>query len=265
MPCTTGHEHDIADYGEAVHDLLQGIYQTATQVRADALLEYRMNYSTLATRPFATSHRAQDAPFDPDHIRRMCTRLKSYILNPEAGREGNVAVHTDPAYWLPEESPANVGRFMASLVTSAVPMLSMDLRALPTEHQRITRAWLAFYRQHRDLLLFGRQQLLSADPHHSLFSLHLGDEALWGAFTPTFPGVLAVPATNIRRMWILNGGAQERLYTRLEGVEGEGLQAQVYDRSLEKSAALKLPVKDRAVILDLAVEIGGVIELTVSR
>ncbi len=47
LPCTADHEHDIADYGEAVYDLLQG------------------------------SHRAQDAPFDPDHIRRICTRLKS--------------------------------------------------------------------------------------------------------------------------------------------------------------------------------------------
>ena len=62
-------------------------------------------------------------------------------------------------------------------------------------------------------------------------------------------------------MWILNGGAQERLYTRLEGVEGERLQVQVYDRGLEKSAAFELPVEDRAVILDFAVEIGGALEL----
>ena len=62
-------------------------------------------------------------------------------------------------------------------------------------------------------------------------------------------------------MWILNGGAQERLYARLEGVEGERLQVEVYDRCLEKSAAFELPVEDRAVILDLAVEIGGALEL----
>ena len=28
LPCTADHEHDIADYGEAVYDLLQGIYQS---------------------------------------------------------------------------------------------------------------------------------------------------------------------------------------------------------------------------------------------
>ena len=261
LPCTAAHEHDIEDYGEAVHDLLRGIYEAATSVRPDALLEYRMNYSTLVTRPFATSHRAQDAPFDPDHIRRMCTRLKSYILDPGAGRRGNVAVHTDPAYWLPEESPENVARFMASLVTSAVPMLSMDLRALPAEHERITRAWLGFYRRHRDLLLFGAQRILSADAHHSLFSVHLHNEILWGAFTPTFPGRLELPAAGIRRMWILNGSAREDLFARLEGVEGERLLARVCDRGLEQTATLELPVTRGVAVLDLTVEIGGVVEL----
>ena len=102
----------------------------AKTVRADALLEFRMNYTNLVTRSFAISHQAQDSPLDFDHIRRMCTRLKSYMINPETGRQGNVAVHADPAYWQPGESPANVARFMSSLVTSGVPMLSTDLRTL---------------------------------------------------------------------------------------------------------------------------------------
>jgi len=261
LVCKADHPHDIEDYGEAVHDLLAGIYNSSTGVRSDALLEYRMNYSTLATRSFATSHRAQDAPFDPDHIRRMCTRLKSYIINPSAGRSGNVAAHTDPAYWLPQESPENVGRFMSSLITSAVPMLSMDLRALPAEHQRIIRAWLAFYRDNCDLLLFGHQQILSADSHHSLFSMHLGKEALWGVFTPTLPGLLEAPTADIRHIWILNGSAQSRVHTRIEGIAARVLLAQVYDRNLQASDEYQVPVTDGAAELDSAVEIGGAIKL----
>ena len=49
----------------------------------------------------------------------------------------------------------------------------------------------------------------------------------------------------------------------LEGIEGEFLQARVYDRGLEKTAAFTLSVENHAVILDLAVEIGGVLELQV--
>ena len=45
--CIADHEHDIDDYGEAIQSLLQDVYQTVTDVRKDALLEYRMNYSTL--------------------------------------------------------------------------------------------------------------------------------------------------------------------------------------------------------------------------
>ena len=260
-PCIADHAHDRDDYGEAMEALLQGIYETATSVREDALLEYRMNYSTLATRPFATSHRAQDAPFDPDHIRRMCIRLKSYMLNPVAGRAGNVAVHTDPAYWLPEESAENVGRFMASLAVSAVPMLSMDLRALPDEHQRIARAWLDFYRRHRDLLLFGQQHMLSADPHHSLFSMHRGDQALWALFIPTVPSLLTAPVSDLRSMWIINGSAQARLRTRIEGIDAEGIEVRTYDRGLVNTSVAQHAISARAVDIDLSVEIGGALEL----
>lgn len=259
--CTATHRHDIPDYGEAMHALLQEIHDAAKAVRSDALLEFRMNYTNLATRSFATSHRAQDAPFDADHIRRMCTRLKSYIINPEGGKAGNVAVHTDPAYWLPEESPENVARFMASLITSGVPMLSLDLDALPGEHQRIVRAWLAFYRQHQDLLLFGTHRVLSADPHHSLFRLHRNSEALWGVFTTWFPGQLSVPGSDIRSIWLLNGTPQQHLFTRLEEVAGTRLSARIHNRALEQTGDQMLSAENSSVILDLEIETGGAVEL----
>jgi alpha-galactosidase len=262
-PCTASHEHDIPDYGEAIYTLLKGIHDTVKAVRSDALIEFRMNYSNLVTRSFATSHRAQDAPFDFDHIRRMCTRLKSYIINPDLGKTGNVAVHTDPAYWLPEESPENVGRFMASLVTSGVPMLSMDLRALPPEHQGIVRGWLTFYKQHQDLLLFGTHRVLSTDPHFSFFSLHHGQTALWGVFADPFPGELRVPAPDIGSLWILNGTSQRRLFTYLSGIHGSLVSVWIYDRSLKRRSVKRLMVQDSTLLLDVEVEVGGAVELRV--
>ena len=262
LPCTADHEHDIVDYGEAVHATLAGIHQAATAVRGDALLEFRMNYSTLATRAFATSHRAQDAPFDFDHIRRMCTRLRSWIVNPEAGYEGNVAAHTDPAYWLPAESPQNVARFLASLVTSAVPMLSMDLRALPEVHRRLVRAWIAFYNEHRELLLFGAHRVLSADAHHSVFHVHRGDAALWGVFTSQVPGRLQAPAAGLRRLWLLNGSGQEHVCCQLPGLQEGPWTAQVYDRFLDEADRVEIETSRGAARLDLPVEVGGAVELT---
>ena len=261
--CTADHEHDIGDYGEAVEATLRGIRDAVKAVRADALIEYRMNYSNLLTRSFATSHRAQDAPFDFDHIRRMCTRLKSYIIDPQAGLQGNVAVHTDPAYWLPAEPLENVARFMASLVVSGVPMLSTDLRNLPEAQRPIVRNWLKFYREKRELLLFGTQRFLSADPHFSLFSLQRDETVLWSVFTASFPGELQVPAEGIRHMWILNGSAQERIYSRLVGVEGERLGLRVYNRALEEEDGAELQIEDGRVVLDIGVEVGGAVELSI--
>ena len=260
-PCTADHKHEFSTYGEGMHALLATLHDAAKTVRADALLEFRMNYTNLVTRSFATSHRAQDSPLDFDHIRRMCTRLKSYMINPEAGRQGNVAVHADPAYWQPGENPANVARFMSSLVTSGVPMLSTDLRTLEGEHRRIVKAWLAFFKEHQDLLLFGTQQILSTDPHHSIFSLQRLDAALWGVYTAQFPGQLQVPATGIRQLWVLNGSEQERLFVRLAGLEGTRLAVQILDRGLEQKETTSLLVEDGCAVLDLPLEAGGALEL----
>ncbi|MFH1573316.1 MAG: hypothetical protein ABIG68_04995 [Acidobacteriota bacterium] len=261
--CTADHEHDIESYGAAMHVLFKEIHDAVKAVRPDALIEFRMNYSNPVTRSFATSHRAQDAPYDFDHIRRMCTRLKSYMINPELGEEGNVAVHTDPAYWLPQESAENVARFMSSLVTSGVPMLSMDLRSLPEEHGLIVRAWLGFFGQHRDLLLFGAHRALSADPHYSIFSVHREKQVLWGIFTGYVPGELPVPGKGIRQLWLLNGSAQSRLFTRLPGVEGEGCRARIYDRGLGLTRTEELAIRGGILLLDVEIEVGGAIEITV--
>ena len=141
-------------------------------------------------------------------------------------------------------------------------MLSMDLRALPAEHQRIIRAWLAFYRRApRPVALRSPSASQHRFASFAFFPVSRRRSTL-GRFYPHLSRrTRSTIEGHIRRLWILNGGAQERLYTRLEGVEGEHLQVQVYDRCLEKSAAFELPVEDRAVILDLAVGIGGALEL----
>ena len=84
---TYNHINEVTTIGAHLDNRQENAAKT---VRADALLEFRMNYTNLVTRSFATSHRAQDSPLDFDHIRRMCTRLKSYMINPEAGRQGNL-------------------------------------------------------------------------------------------------------------------------------------------------------------------------------
>ncbi len=261
--CTADHEHDMDRYGEAMQALFEAIHDAVKGVCPEALIEFRMNYSNLLTRSYATSHRAQDAPYDFDHTRRLCTRLKSYMIDPQKGMAGNVAVHTDPAYWLPQERPEIVACFMASLVTSGVPMLSMDLRHLPEEHGRIVRAWLGFYRQHRELLLFGAYRALSTDPHFSVFQVHRGQEALWGIFASGAPGELRIPDPGVRRLWVLNGSPQPGLFARLVGVQGEVGSVRVYDRGLTLQHTEPLLVKGASVLLDIAVEIGGALEIII--
>ncbi len=263
-PCQAGHEHAYATYGEVMHALLRTLHASAKVVRSDALLEFRMNYSNLITRSYATNHRAQDSPLDFDHIRRMCTRLRSYMMDPEAGREGNVAVHADPAWWQPHERAENVACFMSSLVTSAVPMLSTDLRALEGEHRQIVKAWLEFYNQNTDLLMFGRHRVLSTDPHHSIFSIHRDAGAVIGLYTNTLPGRLEVPDVGVQRIWIVNGSAQNHLFARLDGLPQGDVTVKRYGRTLRLQESSNLPVTSGAVLLDMPLEVGGALEVLIS-
>ncbi len=66
-------------------------------------------------------------------------------------------------------------------------------------------------------------------------------------------------------MWILNGSGQGKIYSRLTGVEGERLVAKVYDRALEEKGNIELAVDDGAVVLDIEVDVGGVLELSSKR
>ena len=262
--CTADHEHDYPTYGQAMEALLRTIHEAAKGVRSDALLEFRMNYTNLVTRSYATSHRAQDSPLDFDHIRRMCTRLRSYMIDPEAGREGNVAVHADPAWWQPRDGAEIVACFMSSLVTSAVPMLSTDMRDLGAETRAIIKAWLGFYNERTDLIMFGRHRVLGTDPHHSIFSVHREGEAVIGIYTAALPGQLEMPDPSVRRLWILNGSGQDRLFARLTGIAGGVIVVNRYSRALELQESQSMPVFEGGAVLDLRVDIGGALELRVS-
>ena len=64
-------------------------------------------------------------------------------------------------------------------------------------------------------------------------------------------------------MWILNGSAQERIYSRLVGVEAECLGLRVYNRALEEVSGAELQIEDGRVVLDIEVEVGGAVELSI--
>ena len=126
--------------GEAMMRFMRQLAEAVRAIRPDALIEYRQRYAGPVVLPWATQFRAGDVPFDfLDNLRRI-GQVRLCVGD-------RVPVHADPAFWHPDETPENIARHLICAL-AGVPMVSVDLAAMPESTRRMIRNWLAFYRRH---------------------------------------------------------------------------------------------------------------------
>ena len=197
------HDHGEANFGAAMVEFMRAIRDGVLGVNADAAIEYRIKYSTLASQPFANCHRGNDAPYDADYMRRENLFLRLFCEYPSA-------VWNDYAYWHAEEEAENVSLMLGQQIFSGgVPTLSIDLVKCSEEHRRIIEQWMAFYREHANALARAELTVHSADTVFSVSSLQNVEESaafvlLAGQHIPA--RIELAPA--IRDAWILNACAE---------------------------------------------------------
>ncbi|MEU0569398.1 glycoside hydrolase family 36 protein [Nonomuraea sp. NPDC005983] len=135
------------DVGEAMRALLVDLRDGLRSVRGtDLLIELRQPYTGAAMREFGNLLRAGDCPADA-----VGNRVRTVDLA-VAGLES--AVHSDMLMWDPKAPPQAAARQLLS-VLHAVPQISVRLAELPADHRAMTAFWLAFWREHRDVLMHG--------------------------------------------------------------------------------------------------------------
>lgn len=119
--------------------------------KADALIEFRQHYATPQMLAYATQFRAGDVPFDFMENLHRIAQIRVCLGDA-------VPCHADPVYFHPDESAENVARHMIAAL-AGVPMFSMDFRNLSSEHEKIVRFWLDFYRHHFELFRSGHWEV----------------------------------------------------------------------------------------------------------
>ena len=67
----------------------------------------------------------------------------------------DVVLKTDPTIWPKNSNAATVGKYMATMICSGVPAMSVDFLTATDEQCAITKAWLAFYQKRKKTLLRG--------------------------------------------------------------------------------------------------------------
>lgn len=173
-----GLDYETESVSVAMLNCLAALQEGIRSIKRDALVEFRQNYANLATRPYATSFRAQDSPFDPDRIRTLVCQLK--MTCPQS------VIHADPAIWHASETPENIAIFMASMCLYSTPMFSSDFLNMRADHLDLVRWWLDFSRHHIADIQAGRIRLISHDEHFTSV-INVGIAAGYAGFFGVFP------------------------------------------------------------------------------
>jgi uncharacterized protein YbjQ (UPF0145 family) len=210
--CEAGHKHVTDFVSDGAQAAMKNMAEAIRSVKSDAIIEYRLNYANVATRQYCTIFRGQDAPSDPDHVRRHLAMLRSWTVG--------VAPHADYAYWTPDLSDEEVARFMSGMVLYGVPTLSVDFDTLPESHFTIAKAWLSLYREHLERLIHGDFQTLSNDAHYSVTRTTSPAYTFAGSFLERWPAVIEVPRTSSQHVFLFNGTEYPEIRTQLTGLEG---------------------------------------------
>ncbi len=199
-PVPDAPEADCTSIDEGVELLLQAVRD---ELGDDVLIEFRQDYVNPRLWQFGTFLRAGDCAMDPveNRVRTIDSRLLA----------GDRAVHSDMLMWHPSATPETVAQQFIGALFSTV-QVSMELEALPAAHDRVVRYWLAFMREHFDVLQHGVLPPSRSDARYTQIRA-VGATTVVAAFTNP---VVHLEDTD-RSVVLVNGGSEPRLL-----VEGAG-------------------------------------------
>jgi alpha-galactosidase len=193
-PPEPGPEADCATVNEGVRRLL-------ALLPRDCLVELRQPYVSPGLWPYATMIRASDCPLSPAHNRQRTVDLRLIA--------GPMAVHADMLMWHPDETPERVAAQLIN-VLFAVPQISVDLTAQAPEQLEVLRFWLAFFREHAEVLQRGAFEPARPDLVYPQVTARSGDTVIVGRYAPL---PVAAPASGT--LWLANADASPDVLLRV--------------------------------------------------
>lgn len=235
---TPGHGRDYESVPDAVDRLLTDVIAVLRALKPEVMVEFRQSYIGPLMRKYGNMFRAGDCPNDAieNRVRTLDIRLLC----------GDTAAHSDMLTWNPEELPQSAALQLLN-VLFAVPQLSVLLDAIPAEHLEMVRFWLAFWREHRDVLLEGKLQPLHPE---SLYPVVIAG-TVGKRVVAVYQDIVVRPGTDVpTRLMLVNGTMNDRVVLELAEDLGE--------RQLEVRDCLGRVVRSDTVHLSSGCHVIGV-------
>ncbi|GLV54783.1 hypothetical protein KDH_16300 [Dictyobacter sp. S3.2.2.5] len=207
-PATPEEGRDEQSIDKAVDRLLTDVMVRLRAIKPDILIEFRQSYVGPLMRKYGNMFRAGDCPYEfiTNRVRTLDIRLLC----------GQTAAHADMLMWHPNE-PAEVVAQQLINVLFSVPQISVLLDKLPAMHLEVVRYWLAFWRQHRDILMDGT--LMPAHPEvlYPMVSAATEDKHLIVSYQDN---VITLPDSMPEELIVINGSQEQRLVLEVTADSG---------------------------------------------
>ncbi len=204
-----GEGRDHASVTEAADRLLTDVIARLRAIQPDVMIEFRQPYIGPAMRKYGNMFRVGD---EPNHA--AGNRVGSMLLRALSGR---TAVHSDMVMWHYDDTVESAAmQLLHALFT--VPQISVRLGEIPKSHVAMIRRYLAFWREHRDVLLDGKIRPLQ--PQHAYPAVY-GETATKVAAAAYANGFVPLPAIGERALLLVNGTFERRVAFELPNAIGE--------------------------------------------
>ncbi|HAS82451.1 MAG TPA: alpha-galactosidase [Verrucomicrobia bacterium] len=198
-----GDGRDIQSVPEAADRLLTDVIARLRAIKPEIMIEFRQSYIGPAMRKYGNIFRVGDEPNNA-----AGNRVGSMLLR---ALSGNTAIHSDMVMWHPRDTVESAAMQLLHAVFT-VPQISVLLDKIPENHLAMIRHYLAFWRDHRDVLLDGR--IHPHQPQHAYPAVVSENDAkVAGAAYAN--GFIPLPDVKDRELILINGTLENRLAIEL--------------------------------------------------
>ncbi|MDH7601878.1 MAG: alpha-galactosidase [Armatimonadota bacterium] len=215
--CYADHPHTEESMGHAFVECLAAVRGGLRSVKPDAITEARVMHANLNTKVALDVVQPSDAPYSYEVLRLAGIHLRPWAYD--------LQVKNDPMIWGKKADAATVGKFLATMVCSGVPALSVDFLTASEEHCALTKAWLNFYKEHKETLLRGKFALFGEDFGSPDMMLVGREETVLYVKNPATRKVQLPKA--VKRITILNCTDADRVQLTISPVQ-ERMKARAY-------------------------------------
>ncbi len=217
---------DFDSVQEALDCLMRAVYERLSEKKKDVMIEFRQSYIGPNMRRYGNMFRVGDCP--DSAIRNRVGIVDLRMLS------GQTAVHSDPLMWHEQEEPQVAAIQIISSIFST-PQISVKMKTLTPDMQRMLRFWISFMRENRTLLQ--DQPICALEPHNLYPVVWTQDESRAVMAVYSENRILRIP-DDVKECVILNGTKGKRVVLDTCGQKGsvtvrdcfgEAVEAQVKD------------------------------------